>query len=104
MDAQRRPSGGDDPGHQRETLLGRGAGAHHGDHHPLCLVSENHGLFLDLLDTLDRTYPAPLFTHLTVVADNAKIHQAEKVQKWLAAHPRFELLYSADLLPARQSD
>ena len=50
------------------------------------------GLFLDLLETLDRTYPAPLFSHLTVVADKAKIHQAQKVQKWLAAHPRFELL------------
>jgi transposase len=51
------------------------------------------GLFLDLLDTLDRTHPAPLFTHLTVVADNAKIHKARKVRQWLAAHPRFEVLY-----------
>ena len=50
------------------------------------------GLFLDLLNTLDHTHPAPLYTHLTVVVDNAKIHQAKKVQKWLAAHPRFELL------------
>jgi transposase len=51
------------------------------------------GLFLDLLETLDRTHPAPLFSHLTVVADNAKLHHAEKVQKWLAAHPRFAVLY-----------
>jgi transposase len=51
------------------------------------------GLFLDLLETLDRTYPAPLFSHLTVVADNAKSHHAAKVEQWLAAHPRFELLY-----------
>jgi transposase len=50
------------------------------------------GLFLDLLETLDRTHPAPLFSHLTVVADNAKLHKATKVQQWLAAHPRFELL------------
>jgi transposase len=57
------------------------------------------GLFLDLLDTLDRTHPAPLFSHLTVVADNAKIHQAGKVQKWLAAHPRFELLYLPTYCP-----
>lgn len=57
------------------------------------------GLFLDLLDTLDRTYPAPLFSHLTVVADNAKIHQAKKVQQWLAAHPRFELLYLPTYCP-----
>jgi len=51
------------------------------------------GLFLELLETLERTYPAPLFSRLTVVADNAKIHHAHKVEKWLAAHPRFELLY-----------
>ena len=57
------------------------------------------GLFLDLLDTLDRTHPAPLFTQLTVVADNAKIHKATKVQRWLAAHPRFELLYLPTYCP-----
>jgi transposase len=51
------------------------------------------GLFLDLLETLDRTYPAPASSHLWVVADNAKIHHATEVAKWLAAHPRFELLY-----------
>lgn len=57
------------------------------------------GLFLDLLETLDQTYPAPLFSHLTVVADNAKIHHAEKVQQWLAAHPRFALLYLPTYCP-----
>jgi transposase len=57
------------------------------------------GLFLDLLETLDRTHPAPLFSHLTVVADNAKIHHAQKVQQWLAAHPRFELLYLPTYCP-----
>jgi len=57
------------------------------------------GLFLELLKTLDRTYPAPLFSHLTVVADNAKIHHAEKVQQWLATHPRFELLYFPTYCP-----
>ena len=57
------------------------------------------GLFLDLLDTLDRTHPAPLFAHLTVVVDKAKIHQAGKVKKWLAAHPRFALLYLPTYCP-----
>jgi putative transposase len=57
------------------------------------------GLFLDLLDTLDRTHPAPLFTSLTVVVDNAKIHKAAKVQQWLAAHPRFALLYLPTYCP-----
>ena len=57
------------------------------------------GLFIDLLETLDRTYPAPLFSLLTVVADNAKIHKAKKVQQWLAVHPRFELLYLPTYCP-----
>jgi transposase len=57
------------------------------------------GLFSDLLETLDRTHPAPLFSHLIAVADNAKIHHAEKVKKWLAAHPRSELLYLPTYCP-----
>ena len=57
------------------------------------------GLFLDLLDTLDRTHPTPLFTHLTIVADNAKIHKAAKVQQWLATHPRFAVLYLPTYCP-----
>jgi DDE superfamily endonuclease len=57
------------------------------------------GLFLDLLQTLDRTYPARTFRRLSVVVDNAKIHQAAAVRKWLAAHPRFELLYLPTYCP-----
>ncbi len=61
--------------------------------------SKTTGLFLDLLHTLDRTYPAVAFTRLTVVADNAKIHHAGEVEKWLATHPRFELLYLPTYCP-----
>jgi putative transposase len=57
------------------------------------------GLFLDLLATLDRTYPAREFTHLYVVVDNSKIHKATEVEKWLAAHPRFELLFLPTYCP-----
>jgi transposase len=57
------------------------------------------GLFLDLLATLDRAYPASAFTRLSVVADNAKIHHAGEVEKWLAAHPRFELLFLPTYCP-----
>jgi transposase len=57
------------------------------------------GLFLDLLVTLDRTYPAAQFPHLTVVADNAKIHKAAEVEKWLTLHPRFTLLFLPTYCP-----
>ena len=57
------------------------------------------GLFLDLLATLDRAYPAAAFSHFAVVADNAQIHHAAAVEKWLATHPRFELLYLPTYCP-----
>jgi hypothetical protein len=57
------------------------------------------GLFLDLLQTLDRAYPAAAFSRRTVVADNAKIHHAGEGEKWLAAPPRFELLYLPTYCP-----
>ena len=57
------------------------------------------GLFLDLLDTLDRQYPAAAFPQLYVVVDNAKIHYAQAVEQWLAVHPRFELLYLPTYCP-----
>jgi hypothetical protein len=50
------------------------------------------GLFLDLLQTLDRTYSARPSWHLQGGIDNAKIHRAAAVLQWLAAHPRFERL------------
>jgi transposase len=61
--------------------------------------SKTTGLFLDLLNSLDRTYPAPAFTHLAVVVDNAKIHKALEVEKWLVKHPRFELLFLPTYCP-----
>jgi transposase len=60
---------------------------------------KTHGLFLDLLATLDRTYSASRFTHLYVVVDNYKIHKAQAVEHWLATHPRFELLFLPTYCP-----
>jgi transposase len=60
---------------------------------------KTHGLFLDLLQTLDRAYPALYFTHLYVVVDNYKIHKARAVEQWLAAHPHVELLFLPTYCP-----
>lgn len=57
------------------------------------------GLFLDLLTVLDGTYPPEQFGVIYVVADNAKIHKAEAVTKWLAQHPRFVLLFLPTYCP-----
>jgi transposase len=60
---------------------------------------KTQGLFLDLRATLDWTYPPLQFTHLYVVVDNYKIHKAQAVARWLAAHPRFELLFLPTYCP-----
>src|SRR5947209_2655694 len=57
------------------------------------------GLFLDLLNLLDRAYPARRFDRIYVVADNGKIHQAAMVQRWLRQHPRFVLLFLPTYCP-----
>jgi putative transposase len=61
----------------------------------LAVVGErkNRWLFIDLLRSLDRACPANKFTKLYVVVDNYGIHKAKAVAIWLAAHPRFELVW-----------
>jgi hypothetical protein len=60
---------------------------------------KTHGLFLDLLQALEHAYPPGRFTHLYVVVDNYKIHKAQTVEQWLAAHPRVELLFLPTYCP-----
>jgi transposase len=57
------------------------------------------GLFLDVLTLLDGTYPPKQFERIYVVLDNAQIHHAEAVSKWIAQHPRFELLFLPTYCP-----
>lgn len=87
------------PGTNEKRYLAGALDSHTGAITHCTWYSKVTGLFLDLLNTLDRTYPANAFSHLVVVADNAKIHHAAEVEKWLAAHPRFELLYLPTYCP-----
>jgi putative transposase len=57
------------------------------------------GLFLELLELLDVSYPPATFDVVYVVADNAKIHHADAVATWLGLHPRFQLLYLPTYCP-----
>jgi transposase len=57
------------------------------------------GLFLDLLEVLERAYPARRFDRIYVVADNCKIHKAAAVQRWLRQQPRFQLLFLPTYCP-----
>lgn len=87
------------PGTKEKRYLAGALDITTGEITPCLWYRKQTGLFLALLDTLDRTHPAPLFTQLTVVVDNAKLHKAKKVQQWLAAHPRFELRYLPTYCP-----
>jgi putative transposase len=60
---------------------------------------KTNGLFRELLQRLDDTYPAPQFRRVYVVVDNYKIHKAIAVEQWLANHPRFELLFLPTYCP-----
>jgi transposase len=48
--------------------------------------------FLKFLKTIDGQVPAHLDVHL--VLDNASSHKTPKVQRWLAAHPRFHVHFT----------
>jgi DDE superfamily endonuclease len=53
---------------------------------------KTHALCRDLLTCLDERYPAHQSMRLSVVVDNDTIHQAKKVEPWLATHPQVTLL------------
>lgn len=57
------------------------------------------GLFLDLPDAVHQAYPARRWDKVTIVVDNYKVHTAKAVEKWLAAHPRVELLFLPTYCP-----
>jgi putative transposase len=60
---------------------------------------KTNALFRNLLDTLQLRYPAQRYERVYIVADNYRIHKAQAVQQWLAAHPRFELLWLPTYCP-----
>ena len=60
---------------------------------------KNRWLFIELLKALDRTCPAVKFTKIYVVVDNYRIHKAKAVVEWIAAHPRFELVFLPSYCP-----
>ena len=81
------------PGQNEKHDLAGGWDFRTGVVHSCCGPRNTKALFRNLLDTLERRYPARRCGRIDVVADHYKIHQAQAVQRWLAVHPRFELLW-----------
>lgn len=57
-----------------------------------CMARHRHQEFLTFLRRLDREFAADLDLHLIV--DNYGTHKHDKVQTWLARHPRFHLHFT----------
>ena len=55
-------------------------------------------LFRELLALLDRTC-GPQIKRIYLVADNYVIHKAKAVERWLAEHPRFKILWLPSYCP-----
>jgi putative transposase len=65
-----------------------------------CLgLRKTNALFRALLDGLERRYPKARFDKVSVVVDNYGIHKAKAVERWLAGHPRFTLLFLPTYCP-----
>jgi transposase len=62
-------------------------------------VRKTNALFRVLRDGLERRYPKARFDKVYVVVDNYGIHKAKAVEQWLAAHPRFALLFLPTYCP-----
>ena len=60
---------------------------------------KTNALFRTLLEDLERRYAKARFDKVYVVVDNFGIHKAKAVERWLAAHPRFELLFLPTYCP-----
>lgn len=56
-------------------------------------------LFRALLDRLEEHYAKVRVAKVYVVVDNYGIHKARAVERWLAAHPRFVLLFLPTYCP-----
>ena len=48
---------------------------------------------------MERRYPKARFDKVSVVVDTYGLHKAKAVEQWLAAHPRFELLFLPTYCP-----
>jgi transposase len=87
------------PGKNERRYLAGALDLRTGPVHYCLWFRKRTGLFLDLLNVVDRAYPARCFDRIYVAADNGKIHKATAVQRWLRQHPRFHLFFLPTYCP-----
>ena len=87
------------PGQNEKHYLAGALDASTGQLHYTLGDRKNNGLFRELLNGLDQSYPASQIDRIYVVVDNYIIHKAKAVHQWLEKHPRFELLWLPTYCP-----
>jgi transposase len=87
------------PGKNEKRYLAGAWDLRTGQVHHCVWARKTNGLFRNLLETVEAAYPARRYDWIYVVVDNYKIHKAQAVQRWLAAHPRIELVFLPTYCP-----
>ena len=87
------------PGQNRKHYLAGALELTTGTLHHCVGPRKTNARFRDLLTQLEARYPVDRYTRLYVVVDNYKIHKAQAVEQWLAAHPRVTRLFLPTYCP-----
>jgi transposase len=87
------------PGQNEKRYRAAGWDARTGVIHYCLGERKTNALFRHLLDLLQSRYPAQRYDRVYSVADHYRIHKAQAAQQWLAAHPRFEVLWLPPYCP-----
>jgi transposase len=78
------------PGQNRKCAVFGGVNLRTGEWHYQLRVRKRSAEFIDFLTQLLKAYPVgPIY----VVLDNVSIHVSRAVKRWVAEHPRLELVY-----------
>jgi transposase/IS1 family transposase len=87
------------PGKNEKRYLAGAWDGRTGQVHHRVWARKTNGLFRALLEAVETAYPARRYDRIYVVVDNYKIHKAQAVQRWLASHPRVELVFLPTYCP-----
>jgi transposase len=87
------------PGKNEKRYLAGAWDGRTGQVHHRVWACKTNGLFRALLEAVETAYPARRYDRIYVVVDNYKIHKAQAVEQWLAAHRRIELVFLPTYCP-----
>jgi putative transposase len=87
------------PGKNEKRHLAGAWDGRTGQVHHRVWARKTNELFRNLLDLIETAYPARRYDRIYVVVDNYKIHKAQAVERWLAAHRRVELVFLPTYCP-----